>query len=151
MTRLHRILSDADTDLAELWLGLMVLMYGLAVLNPWSTVYASGPAFRALQQARVSEELYGSLTALAGAVHLWVILTRGLRARLLGMVWQVTGVWGTAALLSYGNPRGYGWLMFAVAGVMGLVMVWRLAERQERVRRRQAAWAEMWDRPLAER
>ena len=140
MSRLHRILADADTDLSELWLGLMVLVYGLAVLNPWSTVYAAGPAFRALQQARVSEELYGGLVALAGGLHLWVILTRGLRARLGAMVFQTTGVWGTAALLGYGNPRGYGWLLFAVAGVMGLVMVWRLAARHERVQRRQAAW-----------
>ena len=144
MTRLTRILSDADTDLAELWMVLSVLAFGLAITNPWANIYAAGPAFRALQEARVPEWAFGVMTMIAAGVHLSILLWRGYLGRLLAMGMQTTGCAGTAALLAYGNPRGYGWWLFAVAAVMGLVLVGRLAALVETARHWQGQPAAVW-------
>lgn len=144
--RIQRILADADTDLAELWMAVLVTVFGVSVLNPWWSAYGAGPAFRALQQAGVPEWLFGGATMGAGVLHLRVLLRRGYLGRLVAMGLQTTGCMGVAAMLAYGNPRGYGWWMFAVAASMGLVMVGRLAALVETSRywdRAQAAtWAE---------
>lgn len=147
MSRLHRILLDADTDLAEMWLALMVTAYGLAIFNPFGSVYAAGPAFHALQALDIGEMPYGGFTLLAGGLHWYALLFRSLRWRVVLALVQTTMCGFTAGMLCYGNPRGYGWWMFAVAGLMGMVVVYRLAARLERSRTWQDAadkWSALW-------
>lgn len=144
--RLTRILTDADTDLAELWMALFVATFGLAVANPFASIYGAGPAFRALQTLHIAEWFYGGITALAGITHLCVILHRRYLWRLVAACFQTAGCAGTGAMLWYGNPHGYGWVMFTVAMGMGLIIVNRLAALVETARYwgvpQEAVWAE---------
>jgi hypothetical protein len=104
----------SDTWLLEIWLSFYALLWGLAILNPWSSVFSTGPlSFALISQLPGGEWFFGLVVTILGFLKLYIVLygtrkQRSISSCLLGVFWILIFVavgiptnWGASSLALY--------------------------------------------------
>lgn len=127
--RIIAIALYSPTERAELFIGLMAILWGLVLLNPYGAAFASTPTFSAMAQV-ARENVWGSGAFVTGTITFLA----------LGSDWRAVRRWCAfahalawsfiAAMLAIGNPLGTGWVVYGLVAATAFLIFLRLGPRR---------------------
>jgi len=107
------IVRYSRTDVMELYLGILAMVWGAALLNPLASAFASTPSYSAM--ARLAPEwVWGVGAALVGLGILVALLFDGIRWRRVGAFAGLCYWLFVASTFAIGNLAGVGWIVYGV-------------------------------------
>jgi hypothetical protein len=125
LRRLKRKLTDfmfySDTDLLELQSGLMSLLWGLWVLNPWTDALRRLVGYHAVA-SWLPEWLLGSLVVTAGLLQLVGLFAHGIVARRAGNMLSIFLWLFVSALACTGSEPSPSLILFVSMAVTSLLV-----------------------------
>lgn len=129
------VLLRRDIELVELLSGLGLLLWGLWLANPWTSVFAGTRAY-ALMSDVAPEWVWGSVYVLVGAAQYGTLLTGHIRLRQSGCM-AALAAWAVITyIVGRGNPTSTGIVIYGLLALSNVLLLMRLEMRKWFVRER---------------